>query len=103
MNGEKRTSGPWWRHPSFPATVLAGPESNSIIVFDNFGGDDTAKANAEFAVLAENNIGDLIAALRLMLSDYRTEGCPDPACRICTKSKGAETAAREALAKWGAP
>ena len=38
-----------------------------------------------------------LRALRAMLEDYRTEGCPDPDCNVCRKSKAAERLAREAL------
>lgn len=41
--------------------------------------------------------GKLIAAMRLMLTDFRTEGCADPDCGVCKRSKAAEKAAREAL------
>jgi hypothetical protein len=39
-----------------------------------------------------------LAALRAMLQDYRSEGCPDPNCGVCKRSKVAESLAREALA-----
>ena len=42
---------------------------------------------------------DLLAALRLMLSDYRTEGCHDSGCLVCKRSEAAKAAARAAIAK----
>jgi hypothetical protein len=43
-------------------------------------------------------INKLAKALRLMLSDYRTEGCSRPFCGTCQRSDAATAAAREALA-----
>ena len=40
---------------------------------------------------------DLLAALRLMLLDHRTEGCPDRTCEVCRKSEAAKDAARAAI------
>jgi hypothetical protein len=37
------------------------------------------------------------AALRVLLADYRTEGCPDPKCGICKRSKAAEAQANAVL------
>jgi|GEM_PF-4038204 len=42
---------------------------------------------------------DLLEALRLMLEDYRTEGCPQSDCVVCERSKAAEKAARATIAK----
>lgn len=39
----------------------------------------------------------LLQALELMLSDYRTEGCPDPNCGICKGSAAASKAAYDAI------
>lgn len=39
----------------------------------------------------------LLQALELMLSDYRTEGCPDPSCGICKGSAAASKAAYDAI------
>ncbi len=36
-------------------------------------------------------------ALKAMLEDYRTDGCPDPGCRVCRESKAGEKMARAAL------
>lgn len=44
---------------------------------------------------------DLLAALKLMLRDYRTEGCSDPKCGVCKKSNAAEHAALVAINKAG--
>lgn len=32
-----------------------------------------------------------------LLEDFRSEGCPDPDCHVCRRSKAAEAAAREAI------
>ena len=45
----------------------------------------------------QDEITQLREALRAMLSDYRTEGCVDPNCGICRRSKKAEQKARAAL------
>ena len=37
------------------------------------------------------------AAILALLSDYRSEGCPDPRCGVCRRSKAAEANAREVL------
>ena len=37
-------------------------------------------------------------ALVAMLTDYRTEGCPDPKCMVCKSSNAAEAKARAILA-----
>ena len=42
---------------------------------------------------------NLLAALRAMLEDYRSEGCPDPTCGVCERSKAAKSAALAAIAK----
>jgi hypothetical protein len=42
---------------------------------------------------------ELLAALRLMLEDYRSEGCANPDCGVCKRSKAAEAAARAAIAR----
>lgn len=49
--------------------------------------------------LVKNRIAVLENAIRGLLEDYRTEGCPDPKCRVCVASKAAEAAARRALAE----
>lgn len=38
-----------------------------------------------------------IKSLTAMLEDYRSEGCPDPKCRVCARSRQAEELARETL------
>lgn len=43
------------------------------------------------------NYMNAIDALGAMLEDYRSEGCADPECRVCKKSKGAEGKARAAV------
>jgi hypothetical protein len=42
---------------------------------------------------------ELADSLRTLLADYRTEGCPDPKCGICAKSKAAQDKAWNALDK----
>lgn len=42
---------------------------------------------------------DLLAALRLMLSDHRTGGCPERTCEVCRKSEAAKDYARVAIAR----
>ena len=37
-------------------------------------------------------------ALRVMLSDYRTEGCPMKDCLVCSRSRAAEEKAKAVLA-----
>jgi hypothetical protein len=39
----------------------------------------------------------LVAAWKAYRSDYRTEGCPDPTCRVCAASKAAERDMIEAM------
>lgn len=53
------------------------------------------EANAKLIAAAP----DLLEALEIMLADYRTEGCPDTDCSICTASRIAEKTARAAIAK----
>ena len=36
-------------------------------------------------------------ALELMLSDYRSEGCIDPNCKVCARSNEAEQKAKDVL------
>lgn len=38
-----------------------------------------------------------IKALTAMLEDYRSEGCPDPKCRVCARSRQAEELARKTI------
>lgn len=54
---------------------------------------------AKRIVNACNSHFELVEALRVMLSDYRSEGCSDPACIVCQASHQALAAARLALAK----
>lgn len=64
------------------------------------GGEVVALAhpsNAAFIVRAVNSYQALVEALEHVLIDYRTEGCPDPTCIVCNKSKAAEAKARAAL------
>jgi hypothetical protein len=42
---------------------------------------------------------EMLAALQLLLKDFRTEGCPDPKCLVCKASNAAELAALQAIAK----
>lgn len=42
-------------------------------------------------------IGRLEGAINQLLTDYRTEGCPDPGCGVCKKSKAAEDSAHRIL------
>ena len=39
-----------------------------------------------------------IDALGDMLTNYRSEGCADPECRVCKKSKAAEAQAKALVA-----
>lgn len=48
----------------------------------------------------QNLTEQLVTALRLMLSDYRTEGCADPDCMVCAQSKKTENVAKDALTRW---
>ena len=50
-------------------------------------------------VYCDLEIGDsgLVEALEGLLDNYRTEGCPDPNCGICIKSRATEEAAKAAL------
>lgn len=55
---------------------------------------------AEFALNlreAEARAERLEKALRLVLTDYRTEGCGDPTCAVCARSAAAKAEARAAL------
>lgn len=52
----------------------------------------------EFETLA-NLADEMLAALNLVATDYRTEGCPDSKCIICQRSHAAEKAMNDAIAK----
>lgn len=43
--------------------------------------------------------GDLMVALNDMISDYKSEGCADPNCLVCAKSKKALNKGKKILAK----
>lgn len=63
---------------------------------------DEARANVSEIVIAENvelraKLKTAKEALRLMLTDYRSEGCADPDCRVCKASKAAEASAKAAI------
>jgi hypothetical protein len=47
----------------------------------------------------EYPIAKFKAALIAMLTDFRSEGCGDPKCKVCAASKAAEKLAEEALAE----
>jgi hypothetical protein len=42
------------------------------------------------------------AVVNEMMNDYRSEGCSDPKCLICIKSRAAEKAAKDAIKAAGA-
>lgn len=42
----------------------------------------------------------LYDAIALLLTCYRTEGCPDPYCGVCAASNAAEQEARAAQAEY---
>jgi len=44
---------------------------------------------------------DMVEALIAMLEDYRTEGCPDPDCKVCQASDAAKAKAFASLRKAG--
>ena len=61
-----------------------------------------AEANAATIVRAVNSHDPLVSAVNALLSDYRTEGCPDPDCHVCKASKAAKELALNALKTAGA-
>jgi hypothetical protein len=40
----------------------------------------------------------LLTALKTVMEDYRSEGCPNPKCILCEKSNAAKKMAEEAIA-----
>lgn len=42
---------------------------------------------------------ELLAALTALRADYRSDGCSDPKCKICARSKAAEVQADAAIAR----
>jgi hypothetical protein len=84
-----------WLTPQLPALIA---QAQAAI--------DAADADAQLrqqqiaaAERLRNAAPALLDALRLMLTDYRSEGCPDPKCGVCARSRAAEAAAHGALAK----
>lgn len=56
------------------------------------------KAIAEQAATrSHEKVKTLRKALDAMYTDYRTEGCPDPSCGFCKRSKAAENLCKQAL------
>jgi hypothetical protein len=43
---------------------------------------------------------ELLETLKNVLVDYRTEGCADPACRQCQRSKAALSRAQATIKNW---
>ena len=94
------TPGPWWveRRVGDALQVNArhrGEGSSYCVASVNHWEGDADRANARLIAAAP----DLLAAINAMLNHYRTEGCPDPKCRLCERSKTAEAAANAAVAK----
>jgi hypothetical protein len=59
------------------------------------------EAKAAFIVKTANCHDELVAALNAMLTHYRSEGCADPTCGVCQRSKAAEDLANKAIARAG--
>lgn len=92
MTKVQHTLGPW--EIDHTRTVFpAGKRGLAIAVAEQHRPE--APANARLIAAAP----ELLHALRLMLEDYRTDGCQDHKCKICKRSHNAENAARTAIAK----
>jgi len=57
--------------------------------------------DGEQAMLVRDAALDLLAALKAMVKDYRSEGCPNPNCLVCQRSNHARLLADQAIAKAG--
>jgi hypothetical protein len=97
----QHTPGPWTVN-HYPSGLVIRPNKGAAIcevsAYDSAGRNvdpDRNYANAALIAAAP----DLLAALRAMLEDYRSEGCPDPTCGVCERSNAAKAVALAAIAK----
>jgi hypothetical protein len=84
---------PWYRWTDFPGTILALDDVSDRC--DIWYRDFILKQETRMTV--DEQLAKAKEALRLMLSDYRSEGCSVEGCLVCEKSRKAEEAARAVL------
>lgn len=78
-------------------TVFGDTQAEADARRDNIVACVNAMQGIEDPAAFRKCFDDLTAAMDLMLSDYRTEGCPDKQCLLCQKSRSAIDAACAAL------
>jgi hypothetical protein len=84
-----------------PWLEVGDNDDGTYHVIDELGGilvERQNKETCEAVARAVNAHDALVGAVAALLNDYRTEGCPDPACGICSRSRAALALAKAALA-----